>query len=121
MQPAFHNALHALSITRTGVRTVLFCRPNGCNSSPRLALSSIASKRCRPDVLTVAAIFSYLCLQRKSFYLSNTDWRPDCIATSSEWMHLNAEFFLNSEERSDVLLRRLDGCKLEYDDLYIYI
>jgi len=88
-------------------------RPDGCNSSPCLALSRIAFGRCRPDVRAVAIVFPYLCLRRKSFSLLNIDWRPDGIATSSGRMHLNAGFFSNSEGRSDVLLRRPDGCKLE--------
>jgi hypothetical protein len=81
--------LHAISIIRTGVRTVYTCRPNGCKSSPHLALSRIASGRCRPFVRTIAAVFPYLCLRRTSFYLSNIKWRPD------------------------MLLRRPNGCNLE--------
>jgi hypothetical protein len=61
----------------------------------------------------VAVVFPYLCLKKKSFYLSNTERPPDGIAMSSGWMHLNARFFWNSEERPDVLMRRLDGCNLE--------
>jgi hypothetical protein len=37
--------LHAITIIRTSVRMVFPLRPNGCNSSPRLALSRMASKR----------------------------------------------------------------------------
>jgi hypothetical protein len=66
-----------------------------------------------PNVLTVVAIFPYLCLQWKSFYLLNTERRLDGIATSSRRMYLNAGFFWNSEERPYVLLRRVDGCMLE--------
>jgi hypothetical protein len=40
-------------------------------------------------ILTVAAIFQYLCLEKKSYSWSNTECRPD------------------------VLLKHLDGCKLE--------
>jgi len=97
----------------TGVRSALSWRPDGCISSPRLSLSRIASGQCRHVIRMVAAVFPYMCLQRKSFYLSNTEWRPDGIATSSRRMHLNVGFFWNSEERPDALLRRPDGCKLE--------
>jgi hypothetical protein len=88
-------------------------RLDGCNSSPRLTLSRIVSGRCRPDIQTVAAVFPYLCLWRKFYYLLNTDWRSDGIATSSGRMHLNAGFFWNFEERSDMLPWRPDVCKLE--------
>jgi hypothetical protein len=81
--------LHAITIMRTGVWTVLPRHPDSCNSSPRLALLRIASLRCRPVVQTVTTVFPYLCLRRKSFYLSNT------------------------EERPDMLLRRPDGCNPE--------
>jgi hypothetical protein len=60
--------LHAIAITRLGVRTVLPWRPDGCNSSPRLALSRKASRRVRPVVRMVAVVFPYLCQRRKSFY-----------------------------------------------------
>jgi len=38
-----------------------------------------------------------LCLRRKPYYLSNTEWRPDGIAMSSGRMHLKAGFFSNFE------------------------
>jgi len=38
-------------------------------------------------VQTVAAIFPYLCFGKKSHSWSNTEWRPDNIATSSGRMH----------------------------------
>jgi hypothetical protein len=38
-------------------------------------------------VRTVAAVFPYLCLRKKSFYLSNTEGRPNGIATSSGRFH----------------------------------
>jgi hypothetical protein len=105
--------LHAISIIRTGVQTISPWRPDSCDSSPCLALSRIASGRCRPVVLTVAAVFPYLCLQKKLFYLSNIEWRSDGIATSSGRMYLNVGFFWNSEKRPDALLGCPDGCKLE--------
>lgn len=63
--------------------------PNGWTSSARLALSRIAFRWNNYVVQTVATVFPYLCLKRKSFYLSNTERRPD------------------------VLLRRLNECNLE--------
>jgi hypothetical protein len=104
---------HSISIIRTGIQTVLPWRPHGCNSSPCLALLRIASRRCRPDIRKVPVVFPYLCLWRKSFYLSNIERCPDGIATSSGWMHLNAGFFWNFEKRLDMLLICPDGCKLE--------
>jgi hypothetical protein len=74
--------LYAISIIRTE-------HPDGCKSFARLALSRIAFGRNNHIVRTVAAVFPYLCFERKSFYLSNTERCPD------------------------VLLRRLNGCNLE--------
>jgi len=45
----------------------------------------------------------YLYLRRKSDFLSNTDGRPDGIATSSGRMLL-------TDERSEVILGRPDRC-----------
>jgi len=45
--------------------------------------------------------------------LSNTEWRPDGITTSSGRMHWNTSIFSNSEERQDDLPLRPDGCNLE--------
>jgi hypothetical protein len=81
--------LHVIFIIRNSVQTILPWRPDGCNSSPRLALSRIASGQCRLDVRANAAVFPYLCLRRKS----------DC--------------FSNIDERMDMLLRRPDRCNLE--------
>jgi hypothetical protein len=67
----------------------------------------------KDSILMVAVVFPYLCLQRKSFYLSNTDWCLDGIATSSGWMHLNPGFVWNSEECSGMLPWRSNGCNLE--------
>jgi len=39
------------------------------------------------SVRTVVAVFPYLCLWRKSFYLSNTEKCPGGIVTSSGWIH----------------------------------
>jgi hypothetical protein len=61
------------------VRTVLPWRLDGCNSSPHLALSRIASERCCPVIRTDAAVFPYLCLRRKSDFLLNSDERPDTL------------------------------------------
>jgi hypothetical protein len=66
---------------------VLPWRPDDCNSSPCLTLSRIVSGRCRPDVRMDTTVFPYLCMRRKSVYLSNTDWRLDGIATSSGGIH----------------------------------
>jgi len=41
-------------------------------------------------------LFPDQCLNMKSNYLSNTEWLPDGIATSSGRMHLNIGFFSNS-------------------------
>jgi hypothetical protein len=58
-------------------------------SSARIALSRIASERNSHVVWMVAAVFTYLCFGKKSFYFSNTERRPN------------------------VLLKRPDGCNLE--------
>jgi hypothetical protein len=42
-------------------------------------------------------LFPDPCLDMKSNFYSNTEWRPDGIATSSSGrMHLNTGFFSNS-------------------------
>jgi len=64
-------------------------------------------------VRTVAVVFPYMCLKQKPNYLSNTEWRPDGIATSSGRMHLNVGFFSNSKGRLYDLPLRPDGCNLE--------
>jgi hypothetical protein len=97
--------LYVNSIIRTSVRTVLPWRLDGCNSSPRLALSRIASRRCRPDVWMYATVFpgnSILCRTLmsartccwdvrtdatfNSSKLLDTDGHPNGIAMSSGWM-----------------------------------
>jgi hypothetical protein len=90
--------LHAIPY-QGRIQMVLPYLPDGCTSiacnfhnkdwcpnavalmSERLQFFSM-SCFIKDSVWTVAAIFSYLCLRRKSFYLSNTDWHPDGIATS---------------------------------------
>jgi len=68
---------------------VLPCCSDGCNSSPRLALSRIVSGRCCLVVQMDAAVFPYLCVRRK------------------------LDFLLNSDECPNVLPWRTDGCNLE--------
>jgi hypothetical protein len=81
--------LHSIFIIRTERLDGVDWRSDGWTSSTRLAFSRIASERNNHVVRIVAAVFPYLCLERKSFYLSNT------------------------ESRSDVLLRCPNGCNLE--------
>jgi hypothetical protein len=81
--------LHTIFIIRSEPPDSVDRRLDGCTSSTRLALSRIASERNNYVVRTVAVVFPYLCLEMKSFYLSNT------------------------ERRQNVLLRRLNGCNLE--------
>jgi hypothetical protein len=66
--------LHAIFIIRTDVQTVA---------------NLLHSCLIKESIWTVAAVFLYLCLRRKSFYLSNTEWSLD------------------------VLLRRPNGCNLK--------
>jgi hypothetical protein len=80
--------LHAISIIRTKHPNSVDWRPDSCKSSARLDLSRIASKRNNHVVRTVVAIFSYLCLERKSFYLSNTERRPDMLLRRSNRCNL---------------------------------
>jgi len=81
--------LHTISIIRPECPDSVDRHPDGWMSSARLALSRIASGRNNYVVRMVVAVFPYLCLERKFFYLSNTERRPD------------------------VLLRRPNGCNLE--------
>jgi hypothetical protein len=81
--------LHAISIIRTERSDSLDLRPDGWTSFAQLAISRIVSRRNNHIVQTVTTVFPYLCLERKSFYLLNTERRPD------------------------VLLRRSNGCNLE--------
>jgi hypothetical protein len=46
-------------------------------SSAQLALLRIASGHNNYVVRSVAVVFPYLCLERKSFYMSNTERRPN--------------------------------------------
>jgi len=71
------------------VRTVLPWRLDGCNSSPHLALSRIASERCCPVIRTDAAVFPYLCLRRKSDFLLNSDERPDTLPQHPDGCNLD--------------------------------
>jgi hypothetical protein len=69
--------LHVITIIRTASK---WCCPDvqdGCNSSPRIALSRIASERCFPVIWMDVAIFPYLCLWRKFDFLSNSDEHLD--------------------------------------------
>jgi hypothetical protein len=75
--------------TKDRVQTLLPWCLVGCDSSPRLALSRIASRRCCLFVRTDAAVFPYMCLWRKYNFSSN------------------------SKELLNVLPWCLDGCKLE--------
>jgi hypothetical protein len=81
--------LHTISIIRIERQDSEDWRLNGCKSSARLALSKIASGQNNHVVWTVATVFPYLCLERKSFYFSNTKGHPE------------------------VLLRRPNGCNLK--------
>jgi hypothetical protein len=81
--------LHTIFIIRTERLYSVDWRSDDWTSSAWLALSRIASGRNNYVVQTVAVVFPYLCLKMKSFYLSNTERRPD------------------------VLLRRTNGCNLE--------
>jgi hypothetical protein len=81
--------LHTISIIRIERPDNVDWRPNGFKSSAHLALSRMGSEENNHVIETVAAVFPYLSLERKSFYLLNTERRPD------------------------VLLRRLNGCNLE--------
>jgi hypothetical protein len=71
--------LHAISIIRTECLDSVDNRPDGCTFSARLALSRIVSRQNNHVVWMVAALFPYLCLEMKSFYLSNTKRRPDVL------------------------------------------
>jgi hypothetical protein len=113
--------LHIIFIIRTGVQTVLPWRPDGCNSFPHLALSMITSGRCCPVVQTDAAVFPYLCLRRKSDFLSNIDEHPDellrhpdgcnleLFETSGHWWASGR--MLLTDERPDAVLGHPDGNK----------
>jgi hypothetical protein len=105
--------LHAIFIIRIERPYSVDWHLDGCKSSACLALLRIVYGRCRPDVRTIAAVFPYLCLWRKSFYLLNTDWRLGGIATLSGRMHLKAKFFWDSKEHPDMLPWHPDVCKLE--------
>jgi hypothetical protein len=71
--------LHAIFIIRTERPDSVDWRSDGCNSSIRLAFLRIASRWNTYVVRTVAAAFPYLYLEMKSFYLSNTERRPDML------------------------------------------
>jgi hypothetical protein len=105
--------LHAIFILRPERQDHGVWCLNGWTSSVRLALSRIASGRNSHVVRTVPAVFPYLCFGKKSFYLSNTERRPNSIAMSSKQMHLNAGFFSNSEEQPCDLPLHSDECNLE--------
>jgi hypothetical protein len=89
--------LHVISIIRIERSDSVDWCPDGWTSSARLALSRIAFGRNNHVVQMVAAIFPYLCLEWKSFYLLNTERQPD------------------------VLLRRPNGCNLEHFEASRYI
>jgi hypothetical protein len=73
---------------------VLPCRSDGCNSSPRLALSMITSGWYCPVIWTDGTIFTYLCLWRKSNFLSISNERPDMLPWRPNGCYL--EFFETS-------------------------
>jgi hypothetical protein len=65
----------------------------------RRAQKSSWKPEMRPDGVTLPSerlLFPDPCLNMKSNYLSNIEWRPDGIAMSSGQMHLNTGFFSNS-------------------------
>jgi len=61
----------------------------------------------------VAAVFPYLSLRQKPYYLSNTEWHLDSIAMSSGRIYLNAGFFSNSEDWTKDFPLRPDRYNLE--------
>jgi len=111
--------LHTISIIRTGVQTVLPWRPDGCNSSPCLALSRIESRRCRLVVRTVATVFPYLCLEGNpltcrilnSIRMCCWDVRTDTTLNSSNLLDIDGspDRYCLIDERPDSWQRRPDG------------
>jgi len=74
--------LHTIFIIRTRVLTVLPWRPDGCNSSPRLALSRIASERLQ------LSSHIYLCEWNLFTYRTLTGIRTvlPCLPDGCTWM-----------------------------------
>jgi hypothetical protein len=71
--------VHAIFILRPEHPDSGVWRLDGWTSSTRLALSRIASGWDQYIILTVAAVLPYLCFGKKSFYLSNTERRPNML------------------------------------------
>jgi hypothetical protein len=102
--------LHAICIIRTEGLDSVDWRSDGFKSSAYLALSRIVSRRNNQVVWTVAAVFPYLSLERKSFYLSNTERHLDMLLRHSNGCNLEQfeAFGHRWESRRKVLVVRTD-------------
>jgi hypothetical protein len=92
--------LHAISILRPERPDSEDWHQDDWTSSARLALSRIASGRKHYIVQMVAVVFSYLCFEKKSIYLSNNERCPVVLLRHPNWW--NREQFKASGHRGKV-------------------